>query len=357
MNSRERILAALDHRQPDRCPTYLWINDDAMVGLMAHLGTHSVQETEELLRIDTWREVEAVVSYPADYMDRIADLIPADLRGAPGLAMADNGRVVRMHDGAAYLEDVVWHPLEAAVDPSDLDQYPFPEAAWVRDDADLSRRISTLKESGCLVYGLVDQAFKQAWYLRGMHRVLMDFYLNPDFINALYDKLYFYMIAYCSSLVRAGVDMIQLIGDLGMQNKLIMSPAIWREHDKWRVANMIAELKRINPSVKLYMHTDGDVREIIDDLIQVGIDVLNPIQPECMDPVEIKRKYGERLTLHGAVSLQRTLPFGSPAEVRRKVRHLIECCNVNGGFVLGPSNVMFKEIPPENIVAMYKAVY
>jgi len=357
VNSRERVLTALDHRQPDRCPTYLWINDDAMMGLVAYLGVSTVSEAEEILRIDKWHEVDAVVCPPDDYSDRIAALAPSEYREAPGFHTAGNGRVVRMHEGAAYLEDVVWHPLGSAQSPSDLESYPFPDVEWIHDDAGLTRDIAQRKKAGHVVYGLVDQAFKQAWYLRGMHKVLMDFYINVDLINDLYDRLYAYMTDYCSSLVRSGVDMIQLIGDLGMQNKLMISPAIWRKYDKWRLAKMIAKLKGINPALKMYMHTDGDVREIIEDLIQVGIDVLNPIQPECMDPVEIKKKYGDRLTLHGAVSLQRTLPFCSPEEVRQEVRYLIEHCNVNGGFVLGPSNVMFKELPAENIVAMYDAVY
>ena len=357
MNSRQRLLTALAHKQPDRCPTYIWINDDAMMNVVEYLGAKSVQQAEEILRIDKWQEVGLNVSYPDDYPARIEALVPSEYKSSSKLRMTANGRVIRSHEAAAYLEDVVWHPLQEAENAKDLDVYPFPQKDWIDVPDGLEREIERYKETDHVVYGLIDQAFKLAWLLRGMHNVLMDFLIRPDLIHEIYDRLYAFSTAYCAHLVRAGVDMIQLIGDLGMQNALIMSPAVWREFDKWRLEKLISELKGMNPDLKLYMHTDGDVREIIEDLIEVGIDVLNPIQPECMDPVQIKRQYGHRLTLHGAVSLQRTLPFGAPEEVKEEVRYLIENCNVNGGFVLGPSNVMFKEIPPENIAAMYAAVY
>lgn len=201
------------------------------------------------------------------------------------------------------------------------------------------------------------QAFKSAWLVRGMNNVLMDYLINPNLINEMYERIYSFATASCISLVKAGVDMIEITGDIGMQRGLMMSPAVWRKFDKERLGKLILRLKEINPDLKMFMHTDGDVSEIIEDLIEIGIDILNPIQPECMAPAEIKKKYGDRLVLHGAVSLQKTLPFGSPEDVREEVRFLIKNCNVDGGFVIGPSNVLFKEIPPENIVAMYEAVY
>lgn len=357
MKSRERLLTALAHKQPDRCPTYLWITTQAMQNVVRYLGASSNDEAERMMGIDGWKEVALATLYPDDYSQRIKTLVPSEYQGRSDLRVIPNGRVVRLHSGADYLEDVVWYPLGQAETPDDLDTYPFLQTDWIEGADSLAAEIARLKANDRFVYGLVDQAFKQAWMLRGMHSVLMDFLINPDLINAIYDRMYAFMSAYCARLVRAGVDMIQLIGDLGMQNTLFISPAVWRDFDKWRVRELIRELKGINPDLKLYMHTDGDVRQIIEDLIEVGIEVLNPIQPECMDPVQIKRQYGDRLTLHGAVSLQRTLPFGTPEEVKAEVRHLIENCNVDGGFVLGPSNVMFKEIPPENIVAMYQAVY
>jgi hypothetical protein len=364
VNSRERLLTAFAHKPPDRCPTYIWINDDAMQGLVEHLGVGSSREAEEVLRIDKWHSVgsdatypDDYVAYPDDYRERIVAWVPSVYRDNPGFQITGNGRVARIHEGVHYLEDTVWNPLQEAETEDDLDAYPFIQEAWIQLPDDLEQEIQSYKDVGYVVQAGLSHPFKSAWLLRGMRDVLMDYLIRPELIRELYDRMYRLVVAIAKRLVEAGVDVIQIVGDLAIQNSLIMSPHTWRDFHKWRLENMISQLKGINPDLKFYMHSDGNVSAIIQDLIDVGVDILNPIQPECMDPVEIKGRYGDRLTLHGAVSLQRTLPFGSPQDVKHEVRYLVENCNVSGGFVLGPSNVLFKEIPPENIVAMYEAVY
>ena len=357
MTSRERILTTFAHKQPDRCVTYIWISNDTMEQLVKYLGVASAEEAERVLGIDKWKGIGLNIRYPEEYREKINSLIPTQYRNNPEFYVTDEGRVVRIHQGSDYLEDAVWYPLQDAQNVKDLDVYPFPQEEWIEVPEALKEEVRHCKEEGYIVSGGVAQPFKSAWLVRGMHNVLMDYLVNADLINEMYERIYSFSTAYCEKLVEAGVDMIQITGDLGMQDRMIMSPEIWRKFDKERLKKMIAKLKGINAALKLYMHTDGNVQDIVEDLIEVGIDILNPIQPECMDPVEIKRNYGDKLVLHGAVSLQKTLPFGSPEDVKAEVRYLIENCNVNGGFVLGPSNVLFKEIPPENIVAMYEAVY
>jgi len=356
-SSRKRILTTFSHNQPDRCVTYIRINDEAMEKLMAYMRLDSSEEVEEELGIDKWKSLGLRIAMPDDCRERINSLIPSKYKGDKEYHITSEGRVVRVHKSANYLEDTVWYPLGNIDKVKDLDVYPFPQPDWIKAQDDLKDRIKEYKKQGFVVSGGIAQPFKSAWLLRGMHNILMDYLINPDLINEMYERVYSFGAAYCKTLVEAGVDMISIDGDLGMQNSLMMSPSVWRRFDKERLRKLISRLKGINPGLKMYMHTDGDVREIIDDLIEVGIDILNPIQPECMNPVEIKREYGDRLVLHGAVSLQRTLPFGSPEDVKEEVRYLIKNCNIDGGFVLGPSNVLFKEIPPENIIAMYKAVY
>ncbi|MCK4416845.1 MAG: hypothetical protein KAV99_01600 [Candidatus Latescibacteria bacterium] len=357
MTSRGRILTTFAHKQPDRCVTYIWINKDTMEQLVKYLGVSSAEEAERVLGIDKWKGIGLNIRYPEEYRKKINSLIPTQYRNNPEFYLTDEGRVVRIHQGSDYLEDAVWYPLQQVEKVEDLDVYPFPQEEWIEVPEGSAEEIRHCKEEGYIVSGGVAQPFKSAWLVRGMHNVLMDYLVNADLINEMYERIYSFSTAYCEKLVEAGVDMIQITGDLGMQDRLIMSPEIWREFDKERLKKMIAKLKGINPALKLYMHTDGNVQDIVEDLIEVGIDILNPIQPECMDPVKIKKKYGDRLVLHGAVSLQKTLPFGSPEDVKAEVRYLIENCNMDGGFVLGPSNVLFKEIPPENIEAMYEAVY
>jgi len=357
MDSRQRILTAFAHKQPDRCPNFIWINDDTMEDLVNHLGVSSAEEAKRKLGVDRWADVGVSVSFPREAEETIDSLVPEKYKGDERFQVMDSGRVARLHEDVDYLEDTVFYPLGEIESKEELDGYPFPKESWLVESDQLERVIENYKKEGFVVSGGVAQPFKSAWLLRGMQNVLMDYLRNPQLISEIYDRIYSFATAKALRLVEKGVDMIKIVGDLGMQRGLMMNPDTWREFDKPRLKEMIGKWKEANPDLYVYMHTDGDVKAIISDLIEVGVDILNPIQPECMDPVKVKKKYGDELVLHGAVSLQRTLPFGSPREVKDEVRYLIENCNVDGGFVVGPSNVLFKEIPLENIVALYQAVY
>jgi len=149
---------------------------------------------------------------------------------------------------------------------------------------------------------------------------------------------------------------VQIVGDIAMQDRLMMAPDTWRRFDRPRLNAMIEVVRAAVPDVRIGMHSDGKVTDIVPDLIAAGIEILNPIQPECMDPLDVKRQWGDRLVLHGCVSIQRTIPFGSPADVKREIHELIDGCGRDGGLIIGPSNVLMKEFPLDNIIAMYEAV-
>jgi uroporphyrinogen decarboxylase len=147
--------------------------------------------------------------------------------------------------------------------------------------------------------------------------------------------------------------MISITGDIAMQDRIIMGPEAWRRVDKPRMADLIRACRAVNPEVFFFIHSDGNVSDLMDDLIEIGFNVINPIQPECMDPVEVKKRWGDKITIHGGVSLQRTLPNGTPEEVRAEVESLIRQCGYNGGLVVFPSNVIQPDTSVENIVACF----
>ena len=149
--------------------------------------------------------------------------------------------------------------------------------------------------------------------------------------------------------------MITITGDIAMQDRIIMGPDTWRAVDKPRMARLVADCREINPDVFFYIHSDGNVMDLMDDFVEMGFDVINPLQPECMDPVEVKQRWGDRVTLHGGISLQHTLPFGTAQEVREEVETLIRKCGYNGGLVVFPSNVIQPDTPVENIIACFHA--
>jgi len=131
---------------------------------------------------------------------------------------------------------------------------------------------------------------------------------------------------------------------------------MWRRWLKPPLARVIAAAKRARPDVLINYHSDGNMEAVIPELIEIGVDILNPVQPECLDPVNLKQRYGQQLAFWGTIGIQHTLPFGSPQEVRDEVRTRIETMGVGGGLLLGPTHIVEPEVPLENIVAMVEAV-
>jgi uroporphyrinogen-III decarboxylase len=153
-----------------------------------------------------------------------------------------------------------------------------------------------------------------------------------------------------------GVDMIWLGDDIGAQTRMLISPAHWRKYLKPRMANFIAELKAINPQVKVAYHSDGVIVPIIPELVEIGLDVLNPIQPACMDLQMLKQEYGDRLCFWGSIDEQHTLPFGAPADVEAEVLARLKNLGKNGGLILGPTHHVQLDTPMKNFWAMIDTI-
>ena len=153
-----------------------------------------------------------------------------------------------------------------------------------------------------------------------------------------------------------GVDMIWTGDDVGMQTGMLISPALWRRHLKPRMAELIARVKSINPAVKVAYHSDGMIWDVIPDLIEIGLDVLNPVQPACLDPAELKRRFGDRLCFWGSLDEQHTLPFGSPVDVQAEVRTRLDTIGRRGGLILGPTHHVQLDTPMENFWAMVETI-
>jgi uroporphyrinogen decarboxylase len=157
-------------------------------------------------------------------------------------------------------------------------------------------------------------------------------------------------------LIERGVDILWLADDIGGEHTMLMSPVTFREMIKPKMGYMIGELRKRDRNVKIAFHSDGFIEPVIDDLVEVGVDLLNPVQPESMDPAGLKKRYGKRIALWGTVSTQSTLPFGSPAEVEAEIRERIETCGPGGGFLIAPTHNIQLDVPFENIQAFYSSV-
>jgi uroporphyrinogen-III decarboxylase len=185
---------------------------------------------------------------------------------------------------------------------------------------------------------------------------MIDMAMNPDLANYILDIPYQYHLAAAKKLVEMGVDMIWTGDDIGAQNKMMISPKMWRTYLKPRMASFIAELKAINPKVKVAYHTDGNVELVIPELIEIGIDVLNPIQPASMDPALVKEQYGDKLCFWGSIDEQHTLPFCTHEEVRAEVLQRLKTIGKGGGLILAPTHHVQLDTPLENFWAMVNTI-
>lgn len=255
--------------------------------------------------------------------------------------------------GVGRYTEICGHPLAderalATYQPPDPNRPElYQEAEWV---------LRTFKDEYFIVGVTVTTMFETAWALRGLEQMLADFALNPDLAGELLDIPYRYHLAAAKKLTQMGVDMIWIGDDVGAQHAMILSPKMWRRFLKPRMASFIAELKAINPQVKVAYHSDGAIDPIIPDLIEIGLDVLNPIQPASMDPARLKQQYGDKLCFWGSLDEQHTLPFGTPEDVRGEVLNRINTLGKNGGLILGPTHHVQLDTPMENFWAMVNSI-
>ncbi len=358
MNPRERILAALHRQLPDRTPTDGWFHREVQVMLKQYYRTECWDEVLWELGVEGWAGLSPRLVFPE--FEVRATQRPGPEGGLRAVWLDERtyedgwGVCHRIGSGGWY-EEWVGGPLTGAQTVADIERCPLPSVQQIRDPDDYAGQVAKMKAEGLFVSGGIPNPYKQAWLLCGMENVLADYLLNRDMLEALYDRLYALYGEMARRMAAAGVDMITVTGDIAMQDRIIMGPETWRAVDKPRLARLLAECRAINPEVLFYIHSDGDISALMQDIVEIGFDVVNPLQPECMDPAAVKRRWGDRIALHGGVSLQRTLPFGTVEEVRCEVENLIRSCGYNGGLVVFPSNVIQPDTPVENIIACFHA--
>ena len=182
---------------------------------------------------------------------------------------------------------------------------------------------------------------------------MMDFVMNPDLAERILQIPYQYYLTAAKKLVEMGVDMIWTGDDFGQQHQLMMSPQMWRRIFKPRYREFYAVLKRLNPDIIIAHHSDGYIEPIISDFIEIGLDVLQTVQPQSMDPAKLKNAYGDKLSFWGTMDVQHTFPYGTPVDVANEVRQRIDIVGQDGGLILAPAHGIQPDVPLENLRAFY----
>ncbi|MDP2982203.1 MAG: uroporphyrinogen decarboxylase family protein [Candidatus Latescibacter sp.] len=230
--------------------------------------------------------------------------------------------------------------------------YTFPDPADPRCFANIPEKIERFGDR-FRVFQIGFSLFERAWTLRGMENLLMDFHDHPGFVRELFGAIADYNVAQIHEALRYDIDAIYFGDDWGQQRGLLMGPHLWREFILPVLARMYNVVRAAGKYV--FIHSCGDVDELFDDLIGIGLSCFNPFQPEVMDVEALLKKYRGRLAFHGGISTQRTLPYGSPDTVRSEVTRLIEL-GKEGGYILAPAHSVEGDVPLENMLAMIETV-
>ena len=229
--------------------------------------------------------------------------------------------------------------------------YEFPPASVPGLFDGFGERVAEALASGRYVrWGIGFSLYERAWSLRGIEGFLLDMVEHPSFAHELLDHICDFNTALIAQACRYPIDNVHFGDDWGSQRGLIMGPKLWREFIKPRFARMVRAASSFGKSTSL--HSDGDIYAIIPDLIEIGLDMLNPVQPDVMDIYEVKREYGRDISFHGGVSVQHFLPDSTAEEVRTGVRRLLAEVGAGGGFIIAPTHSLGNDIPPENLLAL-----
>ncbi|MEX0653257.1 MAG: uroporphyrinogen decarboxylase family protein [Phycisphaeraceae bacterium] len=257
--------------------------------------------------------------------------------------------------GEAYHFREMLHPLASITDVEQLVALPWPDIERAAGDPGLGQRVAAVHREGRVaVLGLECTAFESTWYLRGMDNVFVDLIEDTGISQWLLDWFTRRSIAAAIAGVHAGVDVVGLGDDIGTQRGMMMAPEFWRQHLKPRLAQVIAAVREHERGQRVYVryHSDGDVRAVIDDLIEVGVDILNPLQPECMPHDEVIPRYRDHLAFWGLIGTQTTMPFGTPDDVRSAVDRCRRHVRDGARIVIAPTHVLEPDVPWSNITAL-----
>lgn len=342
MTPLERFLAVLNRETPDRVPMDYWATDEVNKRLMKYLEVDGYWEMLQALHIDY------VVGVGGRY---VGPPLPPDV-DVFGCRHED------IDYGTGVYSEVVSHPLAEFDSVEEIeDNYTWPDPDWW----DYGHIPAYIEDKEMYpIRGGGSEPFLIYKYLRGQEQAFMDLVMNPEIVHYCLDKLF--DLAYENTVriyeqIPGKVTLSYVAEDMGGQTGLMFSPDHIREFLLPRMKRMIDLAHEAGAFV--FHHSDGAIRQIIPEMIELGIDILNPIQWRLagMDREGLKRDFGDRLVFHGAMDNQYTIPFGSVAEVRQEVMENLRILGEGGGYILAPCHNIQAVTPPENIVAMYEAGY
>lgn len=375
LTSRQRVLTALHHEEPDRVPIVIGSSNTTTLKmkpyqkLKASLGI----QAEDRYLYD-WPELgsadldEATLQRLRSDVRGVRDRFPAEVYQRNRARTPHSPFIDDWGSGSVEIEPGTWypgvHPLSEAQTLDEIENYPWPDMDDPSRVAHVQQWAQKLDEEN--QYAIIATPWllfplERAFAMQGMDKFLLNLAMNPDFAEALLRKiaglcktLMGHFLAACGDKI----DIIKIGDDLGTQDRLMISPRMYRRILKPIHADYIAFIKE-RTKAKVFFHTDGDVFDLIGDFIEIGVDILNPIQTSAgkmADLAELKKQFGKKISFCGAIDTRHILPHGTPEQVRGEVRRVIEILAPGGGYLVASVHTIMDEVPPENILAMVDAV-
>jgi len=351
MTPRERLLTAARRGVPDRVPRDIPFEGGLVPAIRAAIARERQDcdpgklNLTEYFRCDPRWVGPDPERRPTDF-SRYFD--------GPGVEWDHWGRGRKWDDTRHYAEYL--YPLKDVETVAGFAEYPWPDLLEDHRYEGMADRVRAYHQEGFAVLGGPSEFFEIAWQLRSMERLMEDMLLNPELARACLDPILERNVRFARECARAGVDILYLGDDVAMQNGLMMSVETWREYLGPAMKAVIDAAREIKPDILVWYHSDGKITDLVPDLIRVGLDILNPVQPECVDAAFLKQTYGDRLAFWAGLGVQSVLPFGTPDEVREHVRLMIEVLGANGGYIVGPSHMLERDVSYENVKAMVQAI-
>jgi uroporphyrinogen decarboxylase len=346
MNSRERVLTAINHAEPDRVPMDFHGNAGVLARLHRDLGTATHRELLTRLRsdiVDLRGAVDPVYCGPVPFSREVGDGVRENIWGW-------RQRAVQTESGIE--ECFVDFILSGATTIEEFERHRWPSPDWF-DFSDFAARLDEWHGFALMATG--PSIFQHVTFLRGMEALLVDMATEPEMAHWLMDRFTNYYLAYFDRMFTAApgrIDIMRVADDLGTQQGLLCGPEMFRDFFQPRLRKLV-EMAHSH-GVKVMFHSCGAIRPLIDAIIATGVDILDPLQAAAadMDPAVLKAGYGDRICLHGGICTQHLLPHGSADAVRAEVRRRLELFSPGGGYILAPCHILQTDVPTENILAM-----
>jgi len=345
MTDLENFRATVNHERPGRILFHADFVPDLHRRVIEHIGTKDISGHYGMSRTASVSMKRPEGVEPPDYSKYHPDL-------PEKATITDLGVGWVPGDFYHFWEYV--SPLRNATSLSEIENYPIEDqSGW--DCSHMKAEVDQAHADGRYVIGFVGHNYEDAWQIRGNEQFLMDMIDQPAWAQCLFDRIGAANKNRAVQYAKAGVDLLMCGDDIANQNSMMFSPDVWRKmllpvwRDAWQA------VKEISTDSKIWYHSDGSIMPAVGDLVEAGVDILNPLQPECLDVDEVHRRYGQRVTFDGCIGTQTTMPFGTPDDVRNRVKEVIDKYGRNGGLMVSPTHDLEPEVPLANIDAFCEA--